>query len=206
MTTAHSPDQGIFSFIGKEPWRPARPERLFHGLGVDPEMVAPVVPLARHVLRGLRLSGNPIAPARLHITLHHIGDYRRLRGDILYAAQLAAASVACRSFGIVLYALENFEAAPAAGGRQRKWPLVLRAQGDGLFELHGRLGAAMRKVGLKAGDDFKPHMTLAYCLEPKAWPPIEPVRLVVNDFALVHSLRGLTRYDIKGRWPLQGEA
>jgi 2'-5' RNA ligase len=80
---------------------------------------------------------------------------------------------------------------------------VLRAEGTALFDLHALLGAAMREWGLKAADEFVPHMTLLY--GPNAVPlqAIEPIRFVAREFVLIHSELGLTRYTVLGRWPLQ---
>ena len=50
---------------------------------------------------------------------------------------------------------------------------------------------------------FVPHMTLLYDTRMVAERPIEPMRLTVRDFALVHSLVGQSRYIELARWPLR---
>jgi 2'-5' RNA ligase len=81
--------------------------------------------------------------------------------------------------------------------------LVLLGDGDGLSALHRALGTAMQTNGLKAGTYFVPHVTLSY--GPWAIPleKVGPIRFVADHFSLVHSLRGLTRYEVLGRWLLR---
>ena len=62
----------------------------------------------------------------------------------------------------------------------------------------------MAKNGLRPGIDFKPHMTLLYGEKPMAKQEIEPIRLLVKEFVLIHSERGLTRHNVIDRWPLRG--
>lgn len=62
----------------------------------------------------------------------------------------------------------------------------------------------MRKFGLRPSDTFVPHITMIYADKAIAPQAIEPVSWTVRDFALIHSERGLTRYNILERWPLHG--
>jgi 2'-5' RNA ligase len=61
----------------------------------------------------------------------------------------------------------------------------------------------MKKNGLRAAEDFTPHMTLSY--GPRAIPmqAIEPIRFAVNEVVLIHSELWLTRYNIIDRWALE---
>lgn len=79
---------------------------------------------------------------------------------------------------------------------------MLLGAGDALFELHKVLGAAMKKNGLRAAEHFTPHMTLLYGSRPMSMQAIEPIRFVVDEFALIHSELWLTRYNVIDRWSL----
>jgi RNA 2',3'-cyclic 3'-phosphodiesterase len=47
-------------------------------------------------------------------------------------------------------------------------------------------------------------MTLFYGSKPVPMQAIKPIRLMFNEFVLVHSELWLTRYNMVGRWPLKG--
>lgn len=196
--------QGVFEFCTGLPARPRRPERLFFGLFPDARTARTASELAGRFARGL--SGARFGTRRLHISLHHVGDYRRLRAQVVYAARQAGDAVAMPPFAVTFNAVGSFEGAPQAEGRPRRWPLVLRGTGGGLFALHALLGAAMTKNGLQAAERFVPHMTLLYGAEPVPLQLIDPIRFVVREFSLVHSELWLTRYNVIGRWPLEGRS
>ncbi|HEX2114718.1 MAG TPA: 2'-5' RNA ligase family protein [Alphaproteobacteria bacterium] len=195
--------QGAFEFYRDLPARPKHPERLFFGLLPAPETAVRVRRFAEEFIRKNCIEGTRLKTDCLHVSLHHVGDYKRLRTKIVYAAQQAGNAVAMRRFEMTLYAVMSFERLPSADGRARKRPLVLLGESDALSELHEMLGAAMRKTGLRAAAGFAPHMTLCY---GATWIPaqaIEPIRIAVNEFALIHSELGRTRYNVVNRWLLE---
>ena len=79
---------------------------------------------------------------------------------------------------------------------------VAHASGPALTSLHRSLGAGMQKAGIGRSMTlrFTPHITLLYGDRMVTERSIEPVRWIVRDFALVHSLRGHTHV---ARWPLR---
>jgi RNA 2',3'-cyclic 3'-phosphodiesterase len=190
--------QYAFDFIRDEPWRPKRPERIFFGLLPHPETTESINRFRDRFFTENEVPGRPLGIGRLHVSLHHAGDFKRLPSSVVYAAKLAGEAVSMRTFEAVFERVMSFEAAPS----KKAWPLVLLGKGDAFFELHGILGAEMRRIGLRAMAGFTPHMTLLY--GPRKIPPqpIEPIRAVFDEFVLIHSERGLTRYNILGRWPL----
>jgi 2'-5' RNA ligase len=141
---------------------------------------------------------------RLHVSLHHVGDYKRLRTKFIYAARQAGNSVSMRPFEVTFRFIESFEGPPSTDDRPYKRPLVLLGEGDALLEFHRVLGAAMKRSGLRAAEDFTPHMTVFYGAKPIARQTIEPVRFVVREFCLIHSELWRTRYNVISRWPLEG--
>jgi 2'-5' RNA ligase len=196
--------QGAFAFHHDLRWRPKRPERLFFALRLDSEISAYVGGLRQRFFREYCLTGTPIELEHLHVSLHPLGDYASLPSNIIYGAQLAANSVLMPPFEATFRSVKSFERLQSFEGRPGRWPLVLLGEGDGLGALHRKLGAAMAKNGLRPGIAFTPHMTLLYGDKPIAKQEIEPIRLLVNDFVLIHSERGLTRHNVIDRWPLRG--
>ena len=81
---------------------------------------------------------------------------------------------------------------------------MLLGESRALYEFHKRLGAAMKKYGLKAAEDFTPHMILSYCPRAVSARAIEPIGLVANEFCLIHSRLWLKECVMVGRWPLHG--
>lgn len=197
------PVQSAFPFYLDGRVRPARPERLMFLLFPDRETSLQIWWFAGRFIRENKLQGTQIDSTRLHLSLQHVGDFRRLRTKFIYAAEQAAKAVSLPPFEVSFQFIGSFEGVPAGSGRQRKRPLVLLGQGNGLSRLHGVLGAAMERNGLKATADFTPHMTLFYGRQKVPFQPIEPVRFVVNAFALVHSELGLSRYNLISRRLLQ---
>jgi 2'-5' RNA ligase len=184
------------------PLRPKRPERLFFGLFPDTETSVRVGQFTRRFLSENQWKGRPLETERLHVSLHHVGDYERLRTKFIYAARQAGEAISMRPFEVTFRFIKSFEGAPQIDGRARRRPLVLLGEGDALLELHKILGAAMRKNGLRAAEHFTPHMTLSFGPKPMPMQAIEPLRFVTNEFALIHSKRGLTQYDLVDRWSL----
>jgi 2'-5' RNA ligase len=141
---------------------------------------------------------------RLHVSLHHVGDYKRLRTKFIYAARLAGNAVSMHPFEMTFRFVKSFEDAPWIKGRSRRRPLVLLGEGVALLELRKSLGSAMEENGLRAAEYFTPHMTLLYGSKRMPMQAIEPIRFVVNEFALIHSELWLTQYNVIDRWSLEG--
>jgi 2'-5' RNA ligase len=196
--------QDVFAFYRDAPVRPKRPERLFFGLFPDAETSVRVGRLGERFICEHGLGGMGLKTERLHVSLHHVGDYKRLRTKFIYAAEQAGKAVSMHPFEMTFRFITSFEGAPSINGEPRAQPLVLIAEGDALFELHKVLGVAMKKNGLRAAEHFVPHMTLLYGSKLIPMQAIEPIRFVVTEFALIHSKLSLAQYDLVDRWPLNG--
>ena len=194
--------QLAFEFYDDLPPRPKRSERLFFALFPTPQTSIRVGRFTDRFLCENHLRDKRLKAERLHVSLHHVGDYRRLRGKHIYAATQAGNAISMRPFEITCRSITGFKRPPSTGGKPRKRPLVLLGEGNGLSELHRILGTAMEKNGLRASDHFLPHITLSYGWKQIPAQAIEPIRFKVNDFALVHSRLWLTQYDVVERWPL----
>jgi 2'-5' RNA ligase len=194
---------GAFEFYRDLPRRPKRPERLFFGAVADSATGRQLDEFRDWFVRDNDLKGARLKTERLHISFHHVGDYKRLLPKFVYAARQAGQAISIPSFEVTFRVVATFESMPRRDGRPPRWPLVLLGEGDGLFELHKILGAAMERYGLKIAGHFAPHMTLFYASRPMAPQAIKPIRFLVNEFALIHSELWLTRYNIVDRWRLK---
>ena len=194
---------GAFEFYRDLPRRPKRPERLFFGTVVDAATGLRLDEFTDRFVRDNDLKGARLKTERLHTSFHHVGDYKRLLPKFVYAGLQAGQAVSMPSFEVTFRLIASFESMPRRDGRPPRWPVVLFGEGDGVFELHKILGAAMERYGLKIVEHFVPHMTLLYGSRPLAPQAIKPIRFLVNEFALIHSELGLTRYNVVGRWRLK---
>jgi 2'-5' RNA ligase len=194
--------QGVFDFYQDLPARPKRPERLFFALFPDAETSLRIDRFRQSFLRDNRVDGTPLKPERLHLSLRHVGDYRRLRTQPLYAASQAGKAVAMRSFEMTFRSVGSFDEFASIEGAPRGRPLALVGESEALSALHERLGAAMEKHGLKTAPHFAPHVTLVYGSRPIPAQAIEPIRFAVNELVLVHSELRRGRYNKVDGWPL----
>jgi RNA 2',3'-cyclic 3'-phosphodiesterase len=198
-------DQFTFEFYRDElrgPWRPTRPERLIFMAFPDSATAIDAVRLARQICSDDSLEDSLLTTDRLHVSLHHIGDYVRLPEKYVFAARQAAETIAVPQFEVTFDRVASFAGRPPVGGKPARRPMVLLGRGGAILELHRLLGDAMRKTGLKTNEHFVPHMTLFY--GPKAIIPrfIQPISWIMSDFSLIHSERGLGNYIERGRWLL----
>src|SRR5262249_45239486 len=125
------------------------------------------------------------------------GAHAGLPQHLVAGAVNAAVRMAAPAFDV------TFDRAVSFVGRPR--PLVLCGSGglDELIVFQRALGTASEKAGLaRVKRQWMPHVTLLYDEKGIEQHPIEPIRWTVREFALVHSLRGRSRYNILGRWPL----
>ena len=196
--------QGEFDFGLNFPSRPKKPERLFFGLLADPETAIGLDDFRQWFLDENGLTGSLIKKERFHVSLHHIGDFKRLKSPLLYAARMAGSAVSMHPFEMTFRFLKSLDGAPPKRGRPREWPLVLLGEGDDVRELYRTLGAALQRNGLRSAAHFVPHMTLLYGPKPIPMQAIQPIRVAVNEFVLIHSELGLTRYNMIDRWRLKG--
>lgn len=196
--------QGVFEFCRDLPIRPKRPERLFFALFPDAGTSIRVGRFSQRFIRENHLGGTRLETERLHVSLHHVGDFKRLRTKFIFAARRAGKAVSMYPFEMSFRFIRSFEGAPSLKGRPRRRKLVLLGEGDAVSELHKILGTAMGKNGLRTAEHFTPHMTLSYGSKPIPEQAIEPIRFVVKEFMLVHSKLWLTQYDIIDCWPLDG--
>jgi RNA 2',3'-cyclic 3'-phosphodiesterase len=174
-------------------------DRLFFAIFPDAAAAARIAKLAQNLRGEHGLKGKLLETQRLHVTLHHLGDYAGLPRDIVAASVEAAATVAMPPFEV------SFDRALSFPDRPAHRPFVLRGGDGALASLQRTLGAALGKAGLaarRAEPPYTPHVTLLYDDSLVAERPVETVAWTVFEFVLVHSLLGRNLYVPLARWPL----
>jgi 2'-5' RNA ligase len=179
--------------------------RLFFALVPDPLTAEHIAGVGEGVCSQLGIRSKLLRTERLHITLHHLGDFPNVPEVIVARACAAAASLVVPPFEVTFDRVLSFK------GRPGHRPLVLTGETglNPLIDFQQALGEALGKALGKAGlrlsrARFTPHLTLLYD-EGKFDPrPIEHITWTVRDFVLIHSWLGKTLYVEKGRWPLKG--
>ena len=173
------------------------PDNLFFAIQPD-EDTATCIFNSGSTLRALhRLRGRLIAPERLHITLHFLGDFD---AAVAGRAMEAVRSMRAEPIDIILDRAKSF-----SNRRQmRPFVLVSAAPSHELRSFQKKLAAALLKAGLRNEvRSFKPHLTLLYDEQVVKERPVTPIRWTVHEFVLVHSFVGRSRYETLGRWPLK---
>jgi 2'-5' RNA ligase len=187
-------------FPGLEP-RPLR-DNLFFGILWPANSAIEISKVADDLRNLCGLKGRLIAQERLHVSLHAIGQFDGLPNFIIERAREAGELVSTSPFPLMFDRVMSFD------NKRDKRPFVLRPEYDlaSLFTLHDVLGEAMKRarIGRYVKSRFVPHMTLLYDSRVVRERPIEPIRMNVRDFVLVHSLVGQSRYIELARWPLRG--
>ena len=182
-------------------------DRLFFALFPSEEAIPQIVKTSQYLRDVHGLTGKSLSNDRLHITLHHVGDYAGGLPEGLVETVLEVASqIEMPEFEVI------FDRAMSFAGSPRNKPFVLRGnegRAGGLADLMAfqkEFYLSMCRAGLqgpRANAKFAPHVTLMY--DPKAVPEqaVEPIRWTAHDFVLVHSLLGQTKHIHLGRWSLQ---
>ena len=190
---------------------PSKPtDRLFFALFPSDEAIPQIVKVSQQLRDQHGLTGKSLSNDRLHVTLHHVGDYAGgLPNGLVEAAQEVAAKITMPPFDV------TFDRAMSFAGSPRNKPFVLRGNERMNVGSEGGLAAlmafqkafylAMCRAGLqgpRANAKFAPHVTLMYDSQGVPEQAVEPIRWTAQDFVLVHSLLRQTKHIHFGRWPL----
>jgi RNA 2',3'-cyclic 3'-phosphodiesterase len=180
-------------------------DRLFFALFPSEETIPQIVKTSQQLRDAHGLAGKSLSNDRLHVTLHHVGDYAGgLPNGVVETAQDVAAKIAMPAFEV------TFDRAMSFSGSPRNKPFVLRGneRDDGgladLMAFQKAFYLAMCRAGLqgpRANAKFAPHVTLMYDSQGVPEQAVEPIRWTAYDFVLVHSLLGQTKHVHLGRWP-----
>lgn len=178
----------------------ARPaESLFFALR-PPAAVAQAARTAADALAAQHPGARLVSPARLHVTLHYLGQFAGLPPSLLARAQRAAHSLRIAPFALAFDRVASF------GGQRRDLPAVALGGGDGtagVLALHRALAAALVAEKLPADPRFTPHITLFYGRDAVPDQPLPvPLAWQADALWLLRSVRGEPRYREEGCWPL----
>ena len=175
-------------------------DRLFFALLPEP----PAAVQAGEITEALRtpcgLTGKALPPRRLHVSLHHVGDFAGLPKEVVARAQEVGEGLRQAGFPI------RFDRAGSFRNRRRAMPLVLRG-GSGVIPLiafQDALGKAMARHAFRhvPSNHYTPHMTLLYDTRYVEAREVTPVEWTAKDFVLIHSFIGKSKYETLGRWAL----
>ena len=150
---------------------------------------------AKHGLLG------KVSPAVLHTTVCAIGHFPDLSDERVEAARKAAAAVTAKQFEMVLDRVRTYP------NGQQKLPFVAFSEGGvpGVEFLRYGLMGELRRVGFTFAKKLpEPHTTFCYDRRSIAEQAIEPIRWMVRDFVLLHSIQGEGRHVLLGQWQLRG--
>lgn len=178
-------------------------DRYFFAALPDPETAARIAELAARLRSRHGIMGKPIAPERLHITMHPVPF--DLPPSIMAALRDAAEHTAMPPFTVMFDHVMSF--GRGAGNR----PLVLcEGDGDGTAGLH-RLYEAVGNVMAKAGlhhivipKTFHPHVTLLYGDHDLPRQGVAPISWTIDKLTLVQSFQGLSKHRTVAAWALRG--
>lgn len=180
-------------------------DRLFFALFPSEEAIPHIVKTSQQLRVAYGLTGKSLSNDRLHVTLHHVGDYAgRLPDGLVEMAQEAASKIEMPAFEV------TFDRAMSFAGSPRNKPFVLRGnegRAGGLADLMAfqkEFYLSMCRAGLqdpRANAKLAPHVTLMYDSQAVPEQAVEPIRWSAHDFVLVHSLLGQTKHIHLGRWP-----
>lgn len=177
---------------------PTPTDRLMFLLYPDRQTAERIALEAARLKRASGLAGPLLQTDRLHITLHHLGDYAGLPNDIVSKGRFAGDAVEAGAFEVV------FDRAASFANRSGNNPFTLQG-GEGLQPLiafQKALGEKMAGAALRPDRSFTPHITLLYDRQVLPEQAITPISWTVSRFALVQSKLGRTQHVILREWDL----
>ena len=159
--------------------------RLFFAVVPDADIAAKIYRLAGILKRAHQFGREPIAQRCLHVSLLFLGCWSEHLAQI---ASEAVAGVKMMPFEVSFDRTVSFRGGPG----NHAFVLVGDDTTDRLKSLRARLGAAISEKarGRRVLREFTPHVTLLYGERAVDEYPVEPIRWTVNEFVLIHSLRG----------------
>lgn len=136
------------------------------------------------------------AADRLHVTLAITADFGTPQPGLAEMLLRAGNRVRAAPFELVLDRLSIGARSAALRPAHSRAPLR---------ELQARIERAMAHEGaaMRPGWKFNPHVTLGYRASRPSTQPVRDRGWRVSEFVLIHSLVGLTRHEVLGRWRLE---
>jgi RNA 2',3'-cyclic 3'-phosphodiesterase len=139
----------------------------------------------------------------LHVTLNGIGSYRHLSDDIVFGAEQIATTIRADPFELVLDEVMSFR----HPGQPQAFVVCSRQENAALVDLTRQIQDGLFEAGLpyNIGGHLTPHMTLLYDRKTVLPEKLDrPLRWMIREFLLIHSIYGKSEHHVLGRWPLLG--
>ena len=192
------PDTLQLGLPGFDP--PTPTDRLMFLIYPDAATAERIAGEAVRLKTALGLGGGVLQAERLHITLHHLGDYVGLPRDIVGKGGFAGDAVTAAPFEVV------FDRAVSFANRPGNNPFTLQggAELQSLIGFQKTLGEKMAGAALRPDKSFTPHITLLYDGRVVPEQLIAPIRWTVDRFMLVQSKLGQTQHVVLREWRLGG--
>ena len=143
--------------------------------------------------------GNPIGIDRLHRTLACCFSPRMTLKEAIARAKMVGAAMRVAPFAVTFNRSRGFA---HADGR---FPFVLDSDQPmrELMAFRRELRWEIIRAGFERPENFHPHITLVWadrCVEDN---PCAAIGWTVQEFVLILSYQGESRYEVLGRWSLQ---
>ena len=183
-----------------EPWAPPNTGlNLYFMVFPGPAAAERIFRCATGLKRRHGLFGRQRPTEILHMTLYPLGWDRECPAEMVEAARNAGSDVTVAPFDLTLDRCLSFNG-------ERPAFVLSCGEAKPLADLQAFIADALRCfMPWVAPWGFRPHMTLLYDRKAVAEEPLdEPITFRVNEFALINSHHGETRYEELGRWPLNG--
>ncbi len=175
---------------------------LFFAIQPPPEVAARISALTEGLGQRHGLTGRPLAPERLHISLNSLGEHQGMPDELIVKASKAASDVAMPPFVVALDRVASFQV------KADLRPVVIFGD-DGVIGvnlLHTAIHMALNYARLIPNHEraIAPHLTLVRDRTEVPEEQIEAVSWRVREFVLIHSPYGEGRHNVLGRWRLKG--
>lgn len=178
----------------------SRPGTVYFAYKPEPDTAAEMAVKGNRLCGKLGLLGE-VSPGVLHATICPIGHFPDLSDERVEVACKVAAALIAKPFEMVLDRVRTYPTG------QQKLPFVAFSENGvpGAEFLRYGLMRELRRVGFPLPKKLPaPHMTFCYDRRPIAEQAIEPIRWMVRDFVLVHSVYREGRHVQLGQWQLRG--
>ena len=193
MRTRHASEQ--LSFGREFDIEPTH--RLFFGIWPDDAAIDRLTRLMARLRNDKIMPGRPVDADRLHVTLHHLGDFgNQVPSSLVPNASMAAATVKMQPFNVTF---------DRVGGTRGQFLLRASNESAALMEFRKILCTALVKADLRdrIKTAFNPHVTLSYDFSDVPERQVEPITWTVSQFVLIDSLLGKHQHVKRGSWPVR---
>jgi 2'-5' RNA ligase len=176
---------------------------LFLAIQPDRDTAECIHRLATDLKAAKGLTGTPRPLDHLHITLHYFGHHSEIPEQTVQSIDYACSQIAASTnpFDVKFGQVCGFQGSRA---------FVLAERGNAnpaLAAFHQQLARGLTVHGIRilSHGRFNPHVTLLYPRNVVPPEPIDPIQWKVEEFVLIRSEEGKTKYEYLGRWKLAGD-